>query len=41
MMWREHEAKARFGEFLEASVRESPQVVMRPGPPPRAPQADR
>ena len=31
MMWREHEAKARFGEFLEASVREGPQTVMRRG----------
>ena len=31
MMWHAHEAKARFGAFLEASVREGPQVVMRRG----------
>lgn len=31
MMWHEHEAKARFGAFLEASLREGPQVVTRRG----------
>ena len=31
MMWHEDEAKARFGAFLEASLREGPQVVTRRG----------
>jgi len=29
--WQVHEAKARFSEFLEASVREGPQIVTRRG----------
>lgn len=29
--WDEHEAKARFDEFLEASLKQGPQVVMRRG----------
>ena len=29
--WQVHEAKARFSEFLEASVRDGPQIVTRRG----------
>ena len=29
--WQVHEAKARFSEFLEASVREGPQIVTKRG----------
>ena len=29
--WQVHEAKARFSEFLEASVNEGPQIVTRRG----------
>ena len=31
MTWQAHEAKARFGAFLEASIEEGPQVVTRRG----------
>jgi antitoxin Phd len=31
MAWRVQDAKARFSEFLEASLREGPQVVTRSG----------
>jgi antitoxin Phd len=31
MAWRVQDAKARFSEFLEASLRERPQVVTRSG----------
>ena len=29
--WREQEAKSRFSEFLETSLKEGPQIVMRGG----------
>ena len=29
--WQAHEARARFGEFLDASVRDGPQIVTRRG----------
>ena len=31
MAWRVQDARARFGEFLDASLREGPQVVTRRG----------
>ena len=30
-MWQAHEAKARFGAFLDASIGEGPQIVTRRG----------
>ena len=31
MMWHEHEARARFGAFLAACLREGPRIVTRRG----------